>query len=69
MNPIPGIWNPGRGIQNPRLSWIPLYRVTLPLACSPTPLPRKKKKRKKGKKTLGVDAVVVVFFRVQGKLR
>ena len=24
-NPVPGIRNPQRGIQNPRLSWIPLY--------------------------------------------
>ena len=24
-NPVPGIWKPRRGIQNPRLSWIPLY--------------------------------------------
>ena len=24
-NQVPGIWNPRRGIQNPRLSWIPLY--------------------------------------------
>jgi len=24
-DPVPGIWNPQRGIQNPRLSWIPLH--------------------------------------------
>ena len=41
-NPVPGIRNPGRGIQNPRLSLIPLHGVTtLPLACSPTLLPKK----------------------------
>ena len=66
-NPVPGIRNLGRGIQNQRLSWIPLHRVTTPpLACSPTPLPKNKKKKKE--KALGIDAVVVVFFRVQGKL-
>ena len=26
-NLVPGIRNPGRGIQNPRLSWIPLHGV------------------------------------------
>ena len=26
-NLVPGIWNPLRGIQNPRLSWIPLHGV------------------------------------------
>ena len=47
-NPVPGMQNPGRGIQNQRLSWIPLHRVTtLPLACSPTPLPKNKKKEKR----------------------
>ena len=25
LNPVPGIRNPRRGIQNPRLSWIPLH--------------------------------------------
>ena len=41
-NPVPGIRNPGRRIQNPRLSLIPLHGVTtLPLACSPTLLPKK----------------------------
>ena len=25
QNPVSGIWNLGRGIQNPRLPWIPLY--------------------------------------------
>ena len=59
-NPVPGIRNLGRGIQNQRLSWIPLHRVTTPpLACSPTPLPKNKKKEKE--KALGIDAVVVVF--------
>ena len=24
-NPVPGIWNPRRGLQNPRLSWIRFY--------------------------------------------
>ena len=28
-NPVPGIRNPQRGIQNPRLSWISLYGVIL----------------------------------------
>ena len=64
-NPVPGIWNPGRGIQN-RIQDCPLHGVTLPLACSPPPLPKTKKKERK--KTLGIDAVAVVFFRVQGKL-
>ena len=27
-NSIPGIWNPQRAIQNPRLSWISLHNVT-----------------------------------------
>ena len=27
-NAVPGIRNPRRGIQNPRLSWIPLYGAT-----------------------------------------
>ena len=25
LNQVPGIWNPRRGIQNPRLSWISLH--------------------------------------------
>ena len=28
-NPVPGIRNPGRGIQNPKLSWIPLQGANL----------------------------------------
>ena len=28
-NPVPEIWIPWHGIQNPRLSWIPLYGATL----------------------------------------
>ena len=24
-NPVPGVWNLQRGIENPRLSWVPLY--------------------------------------------
>ena len=28
-NPVPGIRNPRRGIQNPRLSWIPLHWAIL----------------------------------------
>ena len=27
--PVPGIWNPWHGIQNSRLSWIPLHGATL----------------------------------------
>ena len=27
-NAVPGIRNPRRGIQNPRLTWIPLYGAT-----------------------------------------
>ena len=64
-NPVPGIWNPGSGIQN-RIQDCPLHEVPLPLACSPPPLPKTKEKERK--KTLGIDAVVVVFFRVEGKL-
>ena len=28
-NPVPEIWIPWHGIQNPRLSWIPLHGATL----------------------------------------
>ena len=42
-----------------RIKDCPLHGVNLPLACSPIPFAKKKKERKK---TLNIDAVVVVFF-------
>ena len=42
-----------------RIKDCPLHGVNLPLECSPIPFAKKKKERKK---TLSIDAVVVVFF-------
>ena len=62
-NPVPGMQNLGRGIQNPRLSFT---WGNSSLSVFPTTVTKTKKVRKKT--TLGIDAVVVVFFGVQGKL-
>ena len=40
-NPVPGIRNPQRGIQNPRLSWISLHGTILNKAVRPFTLAQK----------------------------
>ena len=65
-NPVPGIRNLGRGIHNPRLSF------TLGDYSSLSVFHHRNQKKERKKKALRIDAVVfvvvVVFFRVQGKL-